>query len=115
MAARIELLWWEGCPSWERALELLRREVERAGLDPEAVVVTEIGGEADAARQGFPGSPTIRVDGEDIQPPAAGEPQGLTCRTYRRRDGRISPLPDPEDIRAALQRPAASEAAGERG
>ena len=34
----------------------------------------------------------------------AGEPVGLTCRVYRLRDGRVSPLPDPEDIRDALRR-----------
>ncbi len=51
---------------------------------------------------GFVGSPTIHVDGRDPFP-AAGEPTGLTCRVYHRRDGRISPTPDPDDLRAALQ------------
>ena len=31
------------------------------------------------------------------------EPTGLTCRVYRRRDGRISPTPDPADLRDALR------------
>jgi hypothetical protein len=35
-----------------------------------------------------------------------GEPYSLTCRVYRTRDGRISPLPDPEDVRAAVRRAA---------
>ena len=43
----------------------------------------------------------MRVDGADVQPPG-DEPTGLTCRVYRRRDGRVSPLPDPEDVRDAL-------------
>jgi hypothetical protein len=55
-----------------------------------------------AERTGFAGSPTVRVDGRDIQPPDEGEPIGLTCRVYRLRDGRISPLPDPDDIKEAL-------------
>jgi hypothetical protein len=99
----VELLWWRGCPSWERALALLREEVEAAGLDPGTVLVTEIEGKADAERHDFPGSPTIRIDGRDVQPPGPQQPQGLTCRVYRRRDGRISPLPDRADIREALQ------------
>ncbi len=99
---RIELLWWKGCPSWERALAMLREEAEAAGLDPESVVVTEIETDDDAERTDFPGSPTIRIDGLDLQPPVAGEPRGLTCRIYRRRDGRTSPLPDPEDLREML-------------
>ena len=46
---------------------------------------------------------TIRVAGRDIQPPGDA-PAGLTCRVYRLRDGRISALPDPADIREALER-----------
>ena len=30
------------------------------------------------------------------------QPAGLDCRVYRRRDGRVSPTPDPLDLRAAL-------------
>ena len=57
-----------------------------------------------AASERFPGSPTIRIGGEDIVPPGEGEPFTLTCRIYRLRDGRISPTPDPEDVRAAVRR-----------
>ena len=74
------------------------------GLDPECIVVREVPTEADADREAFVGSPTIRVDGRDIAPPAAGEPVGLTCRIYTLRDGRVSPVPDPEDLRDALRR-----------
>ena len=97
-------MWWRECPSWERALELLREEVEAAGLDPAAVRVTEIEGEGDAERIGFPGSPTILVDGVDVQPPDVEAPSGLTCRVYRRRDGRVSPLPDREDLRESIRK-----------
>jgi hypothetical protein len=74
-----------------------------AGLDPAALESIEIDTDDAAEREGFPGSPTIRVDGADIQPPSELEPPGLTCRVYRLRDGRISPLPDPEDIKEALR------------
>lgn len=104
MRVDVELLWWRGCPSWERALQILRAEIEAAGLDPAAIRVTEIEGDADAERRDFPGSPTIRIDGRDIQPVGAEEPRGLTCRIYRRRDGSVSPLPDPADVREALRR-----------
>lgn len=103
MEPDVELLWWRGCPSWERAIEIVRAEMEAVGLDPAKLRVVEVKGEADAARHGFPGSPTVRVGGRDIQPPAPEEPIGLTCRIYRRRDGRTSPLPDPADIRDALE------------
>lgn len=103
MSPRIELYWWAGCPSWERALELLRSETAAAGLDPGAIRAIEVTGDAEAERLGFPGSPTILIDGVDLQEPADA-PAGLTCRVYRRRDGRVSPLPDPDDLSEALRR-----------
>jgi hypothetical protein len=99
---RVEFLWWEGCPSHERALAELLDAMRAAGLDPESVDVRHVGSEQEAARARFVGSPTIRIDGRDLQPPAADEPFGLTCRVYRLRDGRYSPTPDPTDLRAAL-------------
>jgi hypothetical protein len=101
--AVVELLWWEDCPSWERTLAILREQMRAAGIDEEALTVTEIETEEDARRHGFPGSPTIRIRGRDILPPGPDQPIGLTCRVYRQRDGRVSPLPDPEDIREALK------------
>lgn len=99
---KIELLWWEGCPSWERALARLREAMDELDLDPDAVEVREVDTTEAAAREEFVGSPTIRVNGVDVQSPGEAEPTGLTCRVYRRRDGGISPLPDPEDLREAL-------------
>jgi hypothetical protein len=103
----IELLWWEGCPSWPRALDDLQAAAAAVGLDPARIVVREIDDFAHAEAEGFVGSPTIRVDGTDIEPPGEGEAPGLTCRIYRLRDGRVSPTPDPEDLRDALARVAA--------
>ena len=103
-APLVELLWWEGCPSWPRALEDLRAAAANAGLDPSQIVVREVDTGEQAEAEGFVGSPTIRIDGVDIQPPVDEKLPGLTCRIYRLRDGRISPTPDPEDLRDALER-----------
>jgi len=98
----VELLFWAGCPSHPRALSDLREALDEAGLDPDCVIVREVRSESDAAAERFIGSPTIRIDGVDVQPPG-DEPTGLSCRIYRRRDGRISPTPDPADLREALR------------
>ena len=103
MSPRVEFLWWEGCPSHPRALAELRDAMADAGLDPDAVEVRHIPSDADAEREAFVGSPTIRVDGRDLSPPPPDEPVGLTCRVYRLRDGRVSPTPDPADLRDALK------------
>jgi hypothetical protein len=106
---RVEFLYWRGCPSYQRALSDLRAALLDVGGDPDSVIVTEVLTEDDAATEHFPGSPTIRIDGIDLQPPEE-EPGGLTCRIYKRRDGRISPTPDPADLRDALR--AAERTAG---
>jgi hypothetical protein len=97
----VEFLWFEGCPSHEQALSDLRDAMRRAGLDPASVELRHVDTEAAAAREGFVGSPTIRVDGNDLFPPG-DEPVGLTCRIYRLRDGRVSPTPDPADLNEAI-------------
>jgi hypothetical protein len=81
---------------------MLREALADAGLDPDSVEVREIDTEASAQREGFVGSPTIRIDGTDLLPAPEGERPGLTCRIYFRRDGSVSPLPDPADLREAL-------------
>jgi len=98
---RVELLYWEGCPSHPQALADLRATMSEVGLDRDEVVVREVETDTDAGRERFVGSPTIRIDGHDVQP-LDKEPYGLTCRIYHRRDGRISPTPDPADMRDAL-------------
>lgn len=82
---------------------MLREAMAAGGLDPDLIEVREIDTEESAQREEFVGSPTIRVNGRDLQPPVEGEPTGLACRIYRRRDGRVSPLPDPDDLRDALR------------
>ena len=66
--------------------------------------MVEVESDEQARAERFPGSPTIRIDGEDVLPAGDGEPYSLTCRVYRLRDGRISPTPDPEDLREAVRR-----------
>jgi hypothetical protein len=100
---RVELLYWDGCPSHPQALRELRTAMGELGLDPEAVAVREIDTDDAADAERFTGSPTIRIDGVDVQDPGA-EPAALTCRVYHRRDGRVAAVPDPDDVRDALRR-----------
>ncbi len=100
---KVELLWWQGCPSTDKALAVLRDVLGDEGLDPDAVVLREVRTEGEAEGERFVGSPTIRIDGVEVAP-VQDEPAGLTCRVYRLRNGRISPTPDPEDIRDAIRR-----------
>ena len=100
---RAELLWWQGCPSYPEALTQLRAILAEEGASRHQIELREIESDEQAERERFPGSPTIRIDGRDVVPPGEGEPRTLTCRVYRLRDGRTSPLPDPEDVRARVR------------
>jgi hypothetical protein len=84
----------------------VREALSELGLSGVEVQMREIETDDDADAAGFVGSPTILIDGEDLVPAAAEEPIGLSCRVYRRRDGRVSPIPDPDDLREALARAA---------
>jgi hypothetical protein len=101
---RVELLWWDGCPSHPEAHAELRDVLRSEGLDPDLVERREIKTDEQAVRERFPGSPTILIDGEDVWPPPDSEPFSLTCRVYRLRDGRYSATPDPDDVRDAVRR-----------
>ncbi|HUA03867.1 MAG TPA: hypothetical protein VMB27_08195 [Solirubrobacteraceae bacterium] len=99
----VELLWWEGCPSTEKARAAVEEALSDLGLDGTPVRMREVRTDEDAEQAGFVGSPTILIDGVDLVPAVDDEPIGLSCRVYRRRDGRISPIPDPDDLREALR------------
>ena len=102
--ALVGLLYWEGCPSHPQALAELRAALAAVGRPEIEVALTPIETEQQARERGFVGSPTVRVAGADVA--GAGEVEGarLSCRVYRRRDGRYSPTPDPLDLRDALSR-----------
>lgn len=99
---KIDFLYYEECPSHEPALERLLQVVADEGVTAE-LAITKVESEEQAQRLHFTGSPTIRVDGQDIDPPPPDSQYALTCRAFRRADGRISPLPPEETIRRALQ------------
>jgi hypothetical protein len=98
---RIELLYWEGCPSHPEALELLRAVLAEHGVDT-AVELRHVESEEEAQALHFPGSPTIRIDGRDVDAEGAAARPALTCRIYHLPDGRVSPIPSREQLEEAL-------------
>ncbi|WP_457253943.1 redoxin family protein [Pedococcus sp. P5_B7] len=104
---RVDLLWYDGCPSHGAAEILLTEclaEIGRTDVRLERVQVTS---PEQATSRSFPGSPTFQVGGTDLF--AVDAPSALACRTYQRSDGRVSPLPAKDDLvaqlREALARP----------
>lgn len=102
LALNIEFLYYEDCPSHDEALERLREilDEEEVAADIEVIQVET---EEQARRLRFVGSPTIRIDGEDIDPVSPDAFYALACRVYQKPDGHVTPLPPAEMIRRALR------------
>lgn len=98
----IQFLYFEDCPSHEKALARLRQVMAEEGVD-DRVEIVKVETDEQAEQWRFPGSPTILIDGVDIDPPPVEAQSALTCRVYIWPDGRYSPLPAPETIRKALR------------
>jgi hypothetical protein len=81
---------------------MVERAMKERELDPEQLVICEVVTLEEARREGFAGSPTIRINSRDIAPCQDGP--ALACRVYRRRDGHISAIPDISDLYEALDR-----------
>ena len=100
---RIELLYFDGCPSYREVLPRLRQLIAKAGLEAE-VELRRIETAEEAGRERFLGSPSIRVDGVDVDPGAAGRADfGVECRLYRS-GGPVTRTPPDAWIEAALRR-----------
>ena len=98
---KIEVLYWEGCPSHPEALELLHSVLAERGVEA-SVELREVHTDEEAKALRFPGSPTIRVEGRDVDASGADGRPALTCRIYHLADGRSSPIPSREQLEEAL-------------
>lgn len=98
----IEVLLFDGCPNADVATSHAREAIARAGL-PSDLRIVRIDGPADAIRLRFLGSPTIRVDGVDVDGAADARTDfGMQCRVYSV-DGRLAGAPPVAWIEAALR------------
>ncbi|MFF0390157.1 hypothetical protein ACFYS8_15945 [Kitasatospora sp. NPDC004615] len=95
---RITVLTVADCPNARPALDLVTGAL--AGREAEVSLV-EVADEAEAARLGMYGSPTVLIDGADPFAPPGAEPS-LSCRLYWHADGTMSGLPDAAALRRAL-------------
>lgn len=99
---KIEVLYFDGCPTHEAATRILREVLaERVAEDEVELVAVNSDEEAQSLR--FPGSPTIRVDGRDLFPTPERSVWALGCRTYVTPEG-LKGTPTTEMIREALAR-----------
>jgi hypothetical protein len=94
---RIEVLYFEGCPNYLPAVDRLRNILQQEGL-PAEVAEIEVKNESGAKALKFFGSPTIRVNGLDIESDCRNVKEtGFACRRYS------GGVPSEEMIRTAIK------------
>lgn len=97
----IELLYFDGCPNHEKAEARLKELMKELGIQA-PIRRIRVEDEASAVNRRFIGSPTIRINGKDVDPNASRDTQyGLKCRIFRTPKG-FQGVPPDEWIRSAL-------------
>ena len=84
-AMKIQLLYFDGCPSWETALDNLKAACALEGL-MWPIELIEARDDDDAAARRFLGSPSIVIDGQDLWPETR-KAYYMSCRMYRTPEG----------------------------
>jgi hypothetical protein len=85
MILKIELLYFDGCPSWENARDILIGSLKKLSITRDIKLIA-VETEQEAVENQFTGSPMIRLNGEDLFP--TGQ-TGFTlgCRVYQTPEG----------------------------
>lgn len=109
-SVRIELFAREDCPNRGMALIVVERVVDETGI-PAEIAIVEVADDADAEAHRVLGSPTVLVDGRDVDPqPTVHAYYSADDRIYRTDRGPCG-WPEPEWIRDALLRAVAQTTA----
>ena len=82
---KIELLYFDGCPSWQRDLENLKSALEPEGIESNVQLV-RVQDDRGAMRSRFIGSPSFRVNESELWPEER-EVYMLSCRVYPSSEG----------------------------
>jgi len=82
---KIDLLYFDDCPSWQKALENLRAALKEEDLHY-SIVPIEIKSEAEASAAKFLGSPSFQIDGQDLWPEERTA-YSMSCRVYKTPEG----------------------------
>jgi hypothetical protein len=99
---KIELFYFGGCPSYRKAADNVREALRLEGI-AEDVVLAPVENEADAQAKRLIGSPTVRINGRDIEgADADGRGYGLGCRIYQDEQS-IAGWPSVALVRRALR------------
>jgi len=78
---KVEVLYFEGCPNHVPAIAMVQRVLAREGIEAQ-IVSLDVHDVETATKLRFLGSPSIRLNGVDIEPGRQYDPPFFGCRTY---------------------------------
>ena len=96
----VEILYFDDCPSYREARATLEEALSQGDVGAEVRMVA-VNTDEEAQRLRFPGSPTVKVDGEDLFPVPDRARYALGCRMYATPEG-LKGSPTAEMVRASL-------------
>lgn len=100
---KIEVFYFDGCPNHDALLPRLRELLADAAV-ASPIELIEVADAAAAQRERFLGSPTLRIDGRDVEPGAELRTDfGLKCRLYRTEAGFVG-VPREDWVLDAIRR-----------
>ena len=97
---KIQLLYFDGCPSWESGLKNLEVALLEENLSA-SIEMVKVSDDDEAMRLKFLGSPHFRVNGHDLWPENR-ETYSLSCRVYPTPEG-IKGFPTVQMLREKLR------------
>lgn len=82
---KVELLYFDGCPSWREAWSIVGDALVRTGVRAQVELV-DVRAETPPDLSGYAGSPTLRIDGRDLE--GYDGPPVDACRRYPANQGK---------------------------
>ena len=100
---QVELFYFDGCPNHEAALSVVSEALDSLGVQA-SVTGVRVVDDSDAVGKRFLGSPSIRIDGRDLEVSDETD-AGYSMRCRRYRDGdRIVGYPPKDLVLSALRK-----------
>ena len=110
---KVEVLFFDGCPNHETLLPHLRGLLNAGRTEDTHIELVRVEDADSAEAERFLGSPTVRIDGRDVEPGADERTEfGLKCRLFATPDG-LRGMPADEWVLGALDRARTASALGD--
>ncbi len=82
MLNNIRLLYFEGCPNYDDALRIIKEVCHELNIPEDKIEIIEVNSLEEAVKYRFLGSPTVQVNGLDVEETRIKDLPVFSCRIY---------------------------------